>query len=38
MSDKKQEFVSIKTKIYRWVLGLDRKIELWVEHMIQQLE
>lgn len=37
MSDKKTYKASVKTRIYRWFIDLDQKIEKWVQFLIQQL-
>ncbi len=38
MSGKKSYEISLKTKIYRWLVELDHKTEMWVQYLIQQLE
>ncbi len=38
MSGKKSDEISLKTKIYRWLIELDRKIEIWVQHSIEQID
>lgn len=38
MSGKKSDEISFKTKIYRWLIELDHKIEMWVQHSIEQID
>lgn len=38
MSGNKSDEISLKTKIYRWLIELDHKIEMWVQHSIEQID
>jgi hypothetical protein len=38
MSVKKSDEVSVRRRIFRWLTELDRKIEMWVQHSIEQID
>jgi hypothetical protein len=38
MSGKKSNEASVRKRICRWLTELDRKIEMWVQHSIEQID